>query len=156
MNHDTPAAREWALHGITRVHREMEIGEVTHCTYEERIIGPKIGDAVIHVIEKRAFDHSQVKLEEANIRIEKLKAECERMSKAYNCIKTEYDNYINGRPGDWYIVQLKQERDRYKEALERIAYDCEHFSAPDEREKLIQKCLDVASAALGQSESDGK
>lgn len=89
-------------------------------------------------------------------RIQDAEAERDCMSKAYNCIKTEYDNYINGRPGEWYIVQLKQERDRYKEALERIAYDCEHFSAPDEREKLIQKCLDVASAALGQSESDGK
>lgn len=48
--------REWALHGFTKIHREMEIGEVTHCTYEERVVGPKVGDAIVDVIEKSAYD----------------------------------------------------------------------------------------------------
>lgn len=84
--------------------------------------------------------------------LDKLRPHYANLMDENNKLKKEYDDYINGRPGEWYIVELKKERDRYKEALERIAYDCEHFSAPDEREKLIQKCLDVASAALGQSE----
>ena len=47
--------RIWDLHGITIIHREMEIGEVTHCTYEERIIGPKIGDAVVKVVDYESY-----------------------------------------------------------------------------------------------------
>lgn len=48
--------RSWSLHGFTVIHRDMEIGEVTHCEYKERIIGSKIGEAVVDVIEKSAFD----------------------------------------------------------------------------------------------------
>ncbi len=35
----------------------------------------------------------------------------DELKAAYDALKAEYENFIDGRPGEWFIVQLKKERD---------------------------------------------
>ncbi len=49
------------------------------------------------------------------------KSAYEELQRKYNAIKTEYDNYINGKPGEWYIVELKNERDELQRRLSVLA-----------------------------------
>lgn len=57
---------------------------------------------------------------------DELRAEVDRTQKAYDRMVKEYDDYINGRPGSWYIVELKKERDRLREALQWISENSGH------------------------------
>lgn len=60
----------------------------------------------------------QCKLHELGANRE-LKLIAERNALAANlaALRKEYDDYINGKPGEWYIVLLKSERNRAVDAL---------------------------------------
>ena len=57
-----------------------------------------IGEKKIHMQEQETFNKESIE------RINRLAAENVKL-------RNEYDDYINGRSGSWYIVVLKKERD---------------------------------------------
>lgn len=47
-------------------------------------------------------------------------SDCNHLVAELTACKAEYAEYVKGKPGEWYVVQLQAETERLKAAIEQI------------------------------------